>query len=138
MYAVQPLPLRTPSQKAHSLLILDSDEIFMLKMQKSLQSKGFVVMTATAPEKVSIPSQCIPRLILCDMSLVLQYDTEFFRRLQFKHSRPSTEIIMMSWHCTLYDIRYALKMGAHDCIAKSVSVDTIAMAIEARLQGIAR
>ncbi len=121
-------------QQAHSILILDSDEVFMQKMQKNLQSKGFVVVTATNPENVLLPPHCTPHLILCDMSLMLQYDTEFFRQLRFKYSQPTTQIIMMSWHCTLYDIRYALKVGAHDCIAKSISVETLGMAIEARLQ----
>lgn len=117
-----------------TVVIIDENVSFTSTIRAVLQEKGFTVYTAKTPAEACYAIGFKPQMILCDMHLAVRKGIVPLKQMRFRSVQHTIEIVLMSLHATLYDIRYALKIGADDCLAKSSAPEIIALAIEARLQ----
>lgn len=134
--------LKTPAQQTtpcvqdnKTVLIIDKNADFVRTAREMLVQKGYRVLSASTLAETCYAGTK-PDLILCDMSLALNQAGVSLKQLRIRLAHKRVPVLLMSWHGTLHDIRYALKIGADDCIAKSMSLEMLGMAVDARLQKI--
>jgi two-component system KDP operon response regulator KdpE len=133
--AIQKTLQRTTTQQK-TVVIIDENPDFVRSVRDRLFQKGYNVVTATSPSKALSCAGCTPDLILCDMGLALRYGISTLQEIRKHEPSKRFSVVLVSWHGTLHDIRFALKIGADDCLPKLLSAETMAKLIDTRLQKI--
>ena len=130
---LQSLPKEGLQKK--TVLIIDNNANFVSCLREVLTRKGYSVFAASHPTEACYAAGKKPDLILCDIGLAFGQGITILKQMRLRIAQKRVSIVLTSWHGTLYDIRYAIKIGADDCIAKTTSQERLATLIDTRLQG---
>lgn len=113
------------------ILLMDSDIDFLMLLEQCLRAEGYsTVHITTSHEASGFAPLFLPDLILCSVSMA-SYLLEVLSKIRVHRPAVIPKVLVLSNHGTLEDIRYAMKLGADDCISKTVSPEIIILAIEA-------
>jgi DNA-binding response OmpR family regulator len=116
-----------------SILLLDTDSDFVLLVEQYLRMEGyFTQRITTINDAKSFVPLSAPNIILCSVALAPFLD-EVIKKIRELHTEVVPKVVILSNHGTIEDTRYAMKLGADDCIPKLVSPEFIVLVIESIL-----
>ena len=122
------------------VLCIEDDRETAGLIAEELADRGFRVSLAyIASKKASWPSQGLPDLVLCDVSMPHMTGFEVLERLN--EIAPRLGHIPFVFLTALTDRDNELKgrqLGADDYVSKPIDFDRLAFIIEARIAGVAR
>lgn len=106
------------------ILILDDEEIVVVRLKPALEKEGHIVETFTdsrqAKERLN---QQKFDIVVTDLKMANIDGMQLFRFI--KEKWPSTEVIIISGFATLEIAREALQAGVRDVIAKPFKISQI-------------
>jgi DNA-binding NtrC family response regulator len=106
------------------ILILDDEEIVVVRLKPALEKEGYIVETFTdsrqAKERLN---QQKFDIVVTDLKMANIDGMQLFRFI--KEKWPSTEVIIISGFATLEIAREALQAGVRDVIAKPFKISQI-------------
>jgi two-component system, response regulator RegA len=121
--------LSPDANKALSLLLVDEDRSFTQRLARAMEARGFVVRIAeTVSEGMAAVDAETPAFVVVDVRLADGNGLDIITRL--KTRRPDARGIVVTGHGSIATAVAAVKLGAHDFIAKPAD----AGAIEASLR----
>lgn len=119
-----------------TLLVIDENPDFIGTIRTIFVKKGYTVLSASNTYEACYAVGKKPDVILCDMALALRHGIATLKQIRLRLAHKRIPIVLMSWHATLHDIRYALKIGADDCIAKTDPQERLVTFIDTHLHKI--
>ncbi len=120
--------MTTPSPDAtaapQSLLIVDDDKVFLQRLGKAMEGRGYAVRTAdsVAAGLAAIDAEP-PAYAVVDMRLGDGNGLEVIARLHEK--RPEARAIVLTGYGNIATAVTAVKLGAYDYLAKPADADEI-------------
>ncbi|MEP3244043.1 MAG: ActR/PrrA/RegA family redox response regulator transcription factor [Sneathiella sp.] len=113
-----------------SLLIVDDDEIFLNRLGRSMEKKGFAptLANSVADGKVKALS-CNPDYAVVDLRLEDGNGLDVVEAI--RKIRPGARIVMLTGYGNIASAVAAVKAGAIDYLAKPANVDDIVNALNA-------
>jgi two-component system response regulator RegA len=121
--AARPMPSPEPGQ-ALSLLLVDEDRAFTQRLGRAMESRGFVVRIAdTVSQATSALMEQAPDFVVVDIRLADGSGLDVIARL--KALRPDARGIVVTGHGSIATAVAAVKLGAHDFLAKPADVASI-------------
>lgn len=122
----------TAMQGERSLLIVDDDRPFLSRLAKAMESRGYTVVTAASVgDGLSALSKSAPDYAVVDVRLGDGNGLDVISELKRMH--PSTRSLVLTGYGNIASAVTAIKLGAHDYLAKPADADEI----DAALQGAA-
>jgi two-component system response regulator RegA len=122
-FPARPAPSPEASQ-ALSLLLVDEDRAFTQRMGRALELRGFVVRTAeTVSQATAALMEQTPDCVVVDIRLSDGSGLDVIARL--KAMRPEARGIVVTGHGSIATAVAAVKLGAHDFLAKPADVASI-------------
>jgi two-component system response regulator RegA len=113
-----------------TLLIVDDDKPFCLRLTRAMESRGFTVSAATSvAEGLSAIAIAPPAFAVIDLRLSDGSGLDFMSEL--KARRPDTRAIILTGYGNIVTAVTAVKLGAFDYIAKPADADEIYNALMA-------
>jgi two-component system response regulator RegA len=113
-----------------SLLIVDDDRPFLARLAKAMESRGYAVATAASVgDGLSAISKSPPDFAVIDVRLGDGNGLDVVSEL--KRINPSTRSLVLTGYGNIASAVTAIKLGAHDYLAKPADADEI----DAALQG---
>lgn len=107
-----------------SLLIVDDDHTFLMRLGRSMEQRGFTVTTAhSVAEGLSAISTSPPAFAVIDMRLADGNGLDVIRELKAK--RPDARGIILTGYGNIVTAVTAVKLGAFDYLAKPADADEI-------------
>ena len=106
------------------ILILDDEEIVVVRLKPALEKEGYIVETFTDSRKAKerLEQQKFD-IVVTDLKMANIDGMQLFRFI--KEKWPSTEVIIISGFATLEVAREALQAGVRDVIAKPFKISQI-------------
>lgn len=118
-----------PSER--SLLIVEDDKSFLLRLAKALEQRGFTVYTAeTVAEGLRQVEQATPAFAVVDMRLADGNGLDVISAL--KRRRPEARGIILTGYGNIATAVNAVKLGAADYLAKPADADDVVAALLAQ------
>jgi two-component system response regulator RegA len=116
--------LSPEAHKALSLLLVDEDRSFTQRLARSLEGRGFVVRIAeSVSEAIASVEAEPPAFAVVDIRLADGSGLDVITRL--KARRPDARGIVVTGHGSIATAVAAVKLGAHDFIAKPADAGII-------------
>jgi len=113
-----------------SLLIVDDDKPFLMRLSRAMESRGFQVKTAlTADQGLEIIADEAPAYAIIDLRLNDRNGLDVISDL--KHRRPDARGIILTGYGNIVTAVTAVKLGAFDYLAKPADADEIYNALMA-------
>ena len=113
-----------------SLLIVDDDKPFLMRLSRAMDSRGFQVKTAlTADQGLEIIADEAPAYAIIDLRLNDRNGLDVISDL--KHRRPDARGIILTGYGNIVTAVTAVKLGAFDYLAKPADADEIYNALMA-------
>lgn len=111
-----------------SLLIVDDDEIFLNRLSRAMEKRGFRPVTAGGVEeaKQAISSQA-PAYAVIDLRLEDGHGLDVVDQL--RECRPDSRIIVLTGYGAIATAVAAVKMGAIDYLAKPADAKDVTAAL---------
>lgn len=110
------------------LLLVEDDLAFATALGTALRSRGFAVTTAaTVPESLSAAQATRPAYSIVDLKLGDDSGLTLIPHLIAQ--RPSMRILLLTGYASIATAVEAIKLGAHDYLAKPVDADMVAQAL---------
>ncbi|MGL4635875.1 MAG: ActR/PrrA/RegA family redox response regulator transcription factor [Beijerinckiaceae bacterium] len=120
-------PAQTGEDK--SLLILDDDKPFLLRLSRAMESRGYVVMQAeSVAAGLAAIAAAPPAYAVIDMRLADGNGLSVISEL--KRVRPEARGIVLTGYGNIATAVTAVKMGAFDYLAKPADADEIDAALQ--------
>lgn len=117
------------------LLLIEDETLIRENLAELLTLNGFDVYTApNGKEGLMLATQHQPDLILCD---VMMPELDGFQTLEIIRANPSlsnTPFLFLTAKADVMDTRKGMALGADDYLTKPFKMDTLLMAIQARLK----
>ncbi|MBB6167534.1 ActR/PrrA/RegA family redox response regulator transcription factor [Chelatococcus composti] len=114
-----------------SLLIVDDDRPFLMRLARAMESRGYTVRTAeSVAEGLAAIDEAPPAYAVIDMRLGDGNGLDVVTRL--KERRPDARGIMLTGYGNIATAVSAVKLGAYDYLAKPADADEIHAALMAR------
>ncbi|MEC7490088.1 MAG: ActR/PrrA/RegA family redox response regulator transcription factor [Pseudomonadota bacterium] len=111
-----------------TLLIVDDDEPFRVRLARAMENRGFEVNTAaTVLEGVDAVRSKPPAFAVLDLRLVDGNGLDIVPVIQ--KSRPDSRIIMLTGYGNIATAVAAVKAGALDYLAKPADADAVEAAL---------
>ena len=111
-----------------SLLIVEDDKSFVLRLARAMESRGFEVKTAeSVAEGLSCVENSAPAYAVVDMRLADGNGLDVISAL--KKRRPEARGIVLTGYGNIATAVTAVKMGAVDYLAKPVDADDVVAAL---------
>ncbi|MGL4729238.1 MAG: ActR/PrrA/RegA family redox response regulator transcription factor [Bosea sp. (in: a-proteobacteria)] len=109
---------------ALSLLLVDEDRSFTQRLARAMELRGFVVSVAeTVSEGLALVDAEPPAYVVVDIRLADGNGLDIIAKLKSK--RPEARGIVVTGHGSIATAVAAVKLGAHDFIAKPADVGAI-------------
>jgi two-component system response regulator RegA len=119
--AIAPSPERT-------LLIVEDDKSFVLRLARAMEARGFVVAVAeTVAEGLQLVEQAPPAYAVVDMRLTDGNGLDVISAL--KRRRPDARGIVLTGYGNIATAVNAVKLGAVDYLAKPADADDVVAAL---------
>ena len=113
-----------------SLLIVDDDKPFLMRVSRAMELRGFQVKTAlTADQGLEIIADEAPAYAIIDLRLNDRNGLDVISDL--KHRRPDARGIILTGYGNIVTAVTAVKLGAFDYLAKPADADEIYNALMA-------
>jgi two-component system response regulator RegA len=113
-----------------SLLIVDDDKAFLLRLARAMEARGYTVATAdTVAEGLTRVDSDPPAFAVIDMKLADGSGLDVISRLKAK--RPDARGIILTGYGNIATAVTAVKLGAFDYMAKPADADDIHAALMA-------
>jgi two-component system response regulator RegA len=126
-------PTTVPVER--TLLIVEDDTSFLMRLARAMESRGFVVTTAgSVAEGLRLLEPSAPAFAVVDMRLGDGNGLDVICEL--KRRRPDARGIILTGYANIATAVNAVKLGAVDYLAKPVDADDVVAALLA-LEGIA-
>ena len=111
-----------------SLLLLDDDAPFRLRLARALEARGFAVISAeSVRQALDIVGQTPPAFAVMDMRLE---DGNGLKAVEALHkARPDARVIMLTGYGNIATAVQAVKSGAIDYLSKPADADDVAKAL---------
>ena len=121
------LPQGAPGEEK-SLLIVDDDKAFLLRLARAMEARGFRVLTAeTVAAGMALLDQGAPAYAVVDMRLGDGNGLDVITKL--KNSRPDARAIVLTGYGNIATAVNAVKSGAIDYLAKPADADDVVAAL---------
>ena len=128
--AINPSLIRDEIGTDRSLLIVDDDKSFCLRLARAMESRGFVVTTASCvAEGLSAIASAPPAYAVIDMRLTDGNGLDVISDL--KARRSDTRAVILTGYGNIVTAVTAVKLGAFDYLAKPADADEIFNALMA-------
>jgi len=115
--------------EARTLLLLDDDDVFALRMAKALEARGFeVTRAATAGEAIRLARQDSPEIALVDLRLPDAHGLDVVSELH--EIDQTTRIVVLTGYGAIATAVESLKRGASDYLTKPVDADQVTAALD--------
>jgi two-component system response regulator RegA len=115
-----------PSER--SLLIVEDDKSFILRLARAMEARGFVVTTAeSVAEGLMQVEKAAPAFAVVDMRLGDGNGLDVISAM--KKRRPEARAIILTGYGNIATAVNAVKLGAVDYLAKPVDADDVAAAL---------
>lgn len=112
-----------------TLMLVDDDEIFRERMARALEKRGFeVTSVADVPDALTQAKQDSPELALVDLRMPGGSGLEVLKAL--KDNDPTTKVVMLTGYGSIATAIEAMRLGAHNYVAKPADVDDVLAAFE--------
>jgi DNA-binding response OmpR family regulator len=119
-----------------ALIDTHSDQEFtehLMNVQQYLVKKGYDVQHVASINGIHEAfMRGMPHIILCHLAVASTLQKMLMPMYEQTTIRP--DILLMSKEASMQDIRYAMKIGADDCLAQSTVPEMVAATIEARIR----
>ena len=112
-----------------SLLIVDDDAPFRLRLARAMEARGFIVSTAeTVEEALAISRKAPPAFAVVDLRLG-QSGNGLDLVEMLHQARPDARVIMLTGYGNIATAVAAVKHGAIDYLSKPADADDVANAL---------
>jgi two-component system, response regulator RegA len=116
---------------ARTLLLLDDDDVFALRMAKALEARGFeVTRAATVAHALELARTESPECALVDLRLPDGHGLDVVTELHAIDA--TTRIVVLTGYGAIATAVESLKRGASDYLTKPVDADQVASAFDAQ------
>lgn len=113
-----------------TLLIVDDDKPFATRLQRAMETRGFIVTVAqSVAEGLAAIAKEAPAFAVIDMRLLDGNGLDVIQELKAK--RPEARAIILTGYGNIVTAVTAVKLGAFDYIAKPADADEIYSALMA-------
>jgi two-component system response regulator RegA len=113
-----------------SLLIVDDDKPFLTRVARAMETRGFLVSTASSVEEgLASIAKAAPAFAVIDMRLADGNGLDVISELKAK--RPEARGIILTGYGNIVTAVTAVKLGAFDYLAKPADADEIFNALMA-------
>lgn len=117
-----------------SILLLDTDTDYLLELEQYLKMQGYFTQhIVTVDDLKNFLLSFLPDVIVCSITIA-PYLRDIKEKIRGFSTETIPKVLILSNHGAIEDIRYAMKIGANDCISKTVSPEFIVYVIEAMLE----
>jgi two-component system response regulator RegA len=118
-----------------SLLIVDDDQPFLVRLARALERRGFAVKTAeTVAAGIAAAKSSPPAFALLDLRLADGSGLEIVSAV--RAARPDSRIVMLTGYGNIATAVAAVKAGAVDYLAKPADADQVVAALLAQESGL--
>lgn len=113
---------------ARSLLVLDDDTVFRLRLARAMEKRGFdVVALGTVAEGVALAQKTPPCFAVCDLRLTDGSGLDVVEAL--RKANPDCRIVMLTGYGNITTAVAAVKAGAVDYLSKPTDADAVEQAL---------
>ncbi len=113
---------------ARSLLLVDDDTIFLTRLARAMEKRGFdVVALPSVQEGVAFAKKSPPKYAVCDLRLADGSGLQVVEAL--RAASPECRIIMLTGYGNLATAVAAVKAGAVDYLSKPTDADAVEKAL---------
>ncbi|HTJ01462.1 MAG TPA: ActR/PrrA/RegA family redox response regulator transcription factor [Methylovirgula sp.] len=127
---VEPLATLGEADADKTLLIVDDDKPFLSRLQRAMETRGFIVTVAqSVAEGLAAIAKEAPAFAVIDMRLLDGNGLDVIQELKAK--RPEARAIILTGYGNIVTAVTAVKLGAFDYIAKPADADEIYSALMA-------
>jgi len=117
-----------PGTAERSLLIVEDDKLFLQRLARAMESRGFTVATAeTVAEGLTKVDQMAPAFAVVDMRLGDGNGLDVISAL--KKRKPEARAIVLTGYGNIATAVNAVKLGAVDYLAKPADADDVVNAL---------
>ena len=129
--APQPgLPLVKSAPTSSSLLLVDEDRPFATRLARAMESRGYRVrMAESVAEGLAAVESDPPDFAIVDVRFGIGSGLDIIAKL--KSRRPDARSIVVTGHGSIAAAVSAVKLGAHDFLAKPADVNDVEAALKA-------
>jgi len=118
----------TEAQTERTLLIVEDDKSFLLRLARAMESRGFEVTTAeTVADGLQLVEKMAPAFAVVDMRLGDGTGLDVVTAL--KQRRPGARAIILTGYGNIATAVNAVKMGAVDYLSKPADADEVVAAL---------
>ncbi len=121
---------RDPNMRAdRSLLLVDDDEVFLRRLARALEKRGFepVTMASSVAEGLAAVKNGAPAHGVIDLRLEDGNGLDVVERL--REARPDSRIVVLTGYGAIATAVAAVKMGATDYLSKPADADDVVNAL---------
>ena len=119
---------QTPMAADRSLLIVEDDRLFLQRLARAMETRGFSVRTAeTVSEGLQLVEASAPAFAVVDMRLGDGNGLDVISAL--KKRRPEARGIVLTGYGNIVTAVTAVKLGAVDYLSKPADADEVAAAL---------
>jgi two-component system response regulator RegA len=116
-----------------SLIIVEDDKLFLQRLARSMESRGFSVRTAeTVNEGIKLVESAPPAFAVVDMRLADGNGLDVISAL--KQRRPDARGVVLTGYGNIATAVTAVKLGAFDYLSKPADADEVVAALLADAQ----
>jgi PAS domain S-box-containing protein len=117
------------------ILVVDDDQSLRENIAMLLRKRGYVVLEAAdGLEGMALALAQRPSLVLSDVNMAGQNGFEFLKELRAHPETSAIPVIMMTGDRQENNARFSMEHGADDYLQKPFSMETVLVAVRARLQ----
>jgi len=118
-------------ERAHSILIVDDDDVFRTRLGRAFADRGFEVTTAESAERaLELARQDSPEFAVVDLRMPGASGIELVRELNAID--PATAIVMLTGYGSIATAVEAIRAGAVHYLSKPVDIDDILAALHGK------
>jgi len=111
-----------------SLLVVDDDDVFRLRLARAMEKRGFeVVAVGTVAEGVDVATREAPDFAVCDLRLTDGNGLDVVAAI--REANPESRIVMLTGYGNIATAVAAVKAGAVDYLSKPTDADAVEQAL---------
>ena len=118
-------------ERAHSVLVVDDDEVFRTRLGRAFADRGFEVRTAESAERaLELARQDSPEFAVVDLRMPGASGIDLVHELNALD--PATVIVMLTGYGSIATAVEAIRAGAVHYLSKPVDIDDILAALHGK------
>jgi two-component system, response regulator RegA len=118
-------------REAHSVLVVDDDDVFRTRLGRAFTDRGFEVRTAkSAEEAIALAQQDSPEFAVVDLRMPGASGVDVVRELHAID--PASVVVMLTGYGSIATAVEAIRAGAVHYLSKPVDVDEILAAFSGK------